>query len=160
MSRKRCRRVQRIPLNPFIVAQGRATLLTDAERAQCLPPLHSAATRMRQGLSSSDDWSMLVGALLMAQTIEKQRVVRGLAGHLEEIDRALVAIEARATAVGTWQSPTLHFHELDSVALLCDLYKFQLEQLSYGEFRRACDTTTAQVRSRRGQLVLTDGKPT
>ena len=47
----------------------------------------------------------------------------------------------------------LHFHELDAIHLLLDLHQFQLEQLSYGEFRRAYEATEARVRSSGGQLV-------
>lgn len=46
----------------------------------------------------------------------------------------------------------LHFHELDAIHLLLDLHQFQLEQLSYGEFRRAYLTTEGQVKSRGGAV--------
>ena len=153
MSRKRTRRVPRAVHNPFLVARNHATRLTAAERATVMTPLRAAADRMRRGQASDNDWAVLTGSLLMAQSIEKQGVVRGLAGHLDGVDRALVAIEARATRAGPWRSPTLHFHELDAIHLLLDLYQFQLEQLSYGEFRRAYEATEARVRSSGGQLV-------
>lgn len=153
MSRKRTRRVPRAVHNPFLVARNHATRLTAAERATVMTPLRAAADRMRRGQASDDDWAVLTGSLLMAQSIERQGVVRGLAEHLASIDRALVAIEARATQAGPWRAPTLHFHELDAVQLLLDLHGFQLSELSYGEFRRAFDATEARVRSSGGQLV-------
>lgn len=153
MTRKRTHRVARAQYHPFIVARNHATLLTDEERQSVITPLTQAAQRMRQGLASDDDWAMLSGSLMVAQAIESQGVVRGLAGHLAEIDRALVAIEARASRTGTWRSPTLHYNEIEAVQLLLDLHGFQLQQVSYGEFKRARDKTEAQVRSRRGQLV-------
>ena len=153
MSRKRTRRAPRAVHNPFLVGRNHATRLTAAERATVMTPLRAAADRMRRGQASDDDWAVLTGSLLMAQSIERQGVVRGLAEHLASIDRALVAIEARATRAGPWRSPTLHFHELDAIHLLLDLYQFQLEQLSYGEFRRAYEATEARVRSSGGQLV-------
>ena len=153
MSRKRTRRVPRAVHNPFLVARNHATRLTAAERATVMTPLRAAADRMRRGQASDDDWAVLTGSLLMAQSIERQGVVRGLAEHLASIDRALVSIEARATRAGPWRSPTLHFHELDAIHLLLDLHQFQLEQLSYGEFRRAYEATEARVRSSGGQLV-------
>ncbi len=153
MSRKRTRRVPRAVHNPFLVGRNHATRLTAAERATVMTPLRAAADRMRRGQASDDDWAVLTGSLLMAQSIERQGVVRGLAEHLASIDRALVAIEARATRAGPWRSPTLHFHELDAIHLLLDLHQFQLEQLSYGEFRRAYEATEARVRSSGGQLV-------
>ena len=153
MSRKRTRRVPRAVHNPCLVARNHATRLTAAERATVMTPLRAAADRMRRGQASDDDWAVLTGSLLMAQSIERQGVVRGLAEHLASIDRALVSIEARATRAGPWRSPTLHFHELDAIHLLLDLHQFQLEQLSYGEFRRAYEATEARVRSSGGQLV-------
>ena len=153
MSRKRTRRVPRAVHNPFLVARNHATRLTAAERATVMTPLRAAADRMRRGQASDDDWAVLTGSLLMAQSIERQGVVRGLAEHLASIDRALVTIEARATRAGPWRAPTLHFHELDAVQLLLDLHGFQLAELSYGEFRRAYDATEARVRSSGGQLV-------
>ena len=153
MSRKRTRRVPRAVHNPFLVARNHATRLTAAERATVMTPLRAAADRMRRGQASDDDWAVLTGSLLMAQSIERQGVVRGLAEHLASIDRALVTIEARATQAGPWRSPTLHFDELDAIYLLLDLHEFQLEQLSYGEFRRAYEATEARVRSSGGQLV-------
>ena len=153
MSRKRTRRTPRPVHNPFVVARNMATLLTAAERARVMTPLGAAADRMRRGQASDDDWAVLTGSLLMAQSIEKQGVVRGLAEHLASVDRALVAIEARATQAGPWQAPTLHAHELEAIRLLLDLHRFQLEQLSYGEFRRAYDATEARVRSSGGQMV-------
>lgn len=136
MSRKRCNRTIRPVHNPFIVARNQATLLTAAERAQMLTPMRAAADRFRQGLATDNDWAVLTGSLLMAKTIEQQGVVRGLAGHLDDIDRALVAIEARATQQGAWQSPTLYFNEIDAVQLLMELAQFQMEQLTFGEWRR------------------------
>lgn len=153
MSRKHTRRTPRPVHHPFIVARNFATLLTADERAKVMTPLGAAAERMRRGLASDNDLAVLTGSLLMAQTIESQGVVRGLAGHLDEIDRALVAIEARATQAGPWRAPTLYFNELDALQLMLDLHKFQIEKLSYGEFRRAYDVTEAQVRSRGGQVV-------
>lgn len=153
MSRKRTRRVPRAVHNPFLVARNHATRLTAAERATVMTPLRAAADRMRRGQASDDDWAVLTGSLLMAQSIERQGVVRGLAEHLASIDRALVAIEACATQAGPWRAPTLYFHELDAVQLLLDLHGFQLSELSYGEFRRAFDATEARVRSSGGQLV-------
>ena len=153
MTRKRCNRTVRPVYNPFLVARNHATLLTADELATMATPLRAAAERMRRGLASADDWALLSGSLQMARTIEAQGVVRGLAGHLDEIDRALVAIEARATQAGAWQAPTLYFHELDAVRLLLDLHLYQLQHLTFGEFRRAHDITAAQMRSRGVQVL-------
>jgi len=135
------------------VARSQATRLTPDELAKVMVPLRGALDQLRRGLASDNDWALLGGSLQLAMAIERQGVVRGLAGHLDEIDRALVAIEARATHAGAWQAPTLYFHELDAVQLLLDLHLYQLQHLTFGEFRRAHDTTAAQMRSRGVQVL-------
>ncbi len=148
MSRKHTRRTVRATHNPFIVARNQATRLTATELDEVMVPLRAVATRMRQGLASHDDHATLDGSLRMAKSIEQQGIVRGLAGHLADIERALAAIGQRAcTSTGRWQAPTLHFHEIEALQLLLELHLFQLKQLSFAEFRRAYDLTVAHVRS-------------
>lgn len=54
---------------------------------------------------------------------------------------------------GRWQSPTLHFQELEAIQLLLDLHHYQIKQLSFAEFRRAYDLTVAHIRTARTPLV-------
>lgn len=138
---------------PMDVARSQATRLTPDELAKVMVPLRGALDQLRRGLASDHDWAVLAGSLGMAQTIERQRVVRGLTEHLQAADRALAAIEARASSTGRWRSPTLYFHEIDDVGTFVDLHEFQLQQLSYGEFRRAYTTTEGQARSRGAEVV-------
>lgn len=53
--------------------------------------------------------------------------------------------------------PTLWANELECLRELADLYKFQLSQLSYGEYRAARDLAVARVKSAKGQVVNTTG---
>lgn len=155
MTRKRTRRTVRQLHNPFLVARNHATRLTAAELDEVMVPMRAAAARTRQGLATSDDLAMLTGSLRMAQSIEQQGIVRGLAGHLADIERALAAVGERARdSSGRWSSPTLYFHELEAVQLLLDLHGYQIKQLSFGEFRRAYDLTTAHIRSAGAQVVM------
>ena len=152
--RKHTRRTVRPLHNPFAVARNQATRLTGAELDEVMVPIRAAATRMRQGLATHDDHAVLDGSLRMAQSIEQQGIVRGLAGHFADIERTLAAIGARATAAsGRWQSPTLHFQELEAIQLLLDLHHYQIKQLSFAEFRRAYDLTVAHIRTARTPLV-------
>lgn len=154
MARKRTRRTMRPLTNPLLVALDHATTLTPAELAQITTPLRAAHQRLRGGSGSCDDWCVLAGSLGVAQNIERQGVVRGLAGHLQAADTAMAAIEARATAHApqpAWAAPALHFHEIEALDVFVDVHLFQLRQLSYAEFRRAYLATEGQVRSRGGQ---------
>ena len=154
MTRKHTRRAVRPLHNPFAVARNQATRLTAAELDEVMVPIRAAATRMRQGLASHDDHAMLDGSLRLAKSIEQQGIVRGLAGHLADFESALAAIGARATtSTGRWNAPTLHFHEIEAIQLFLDLHLFQIKALSFGEFRRAYDLTTAHIRTARLPLV-------
>lgn len=153
MTRKYTRRTVRPLHNPLIVARNQAACLTASELAEVLDPLRAAAARLRQGIASEDDHAMLTGSIMMAQSIEQQGVVRGLAGHLADIARALATVGARASEGRAWFAPTLYFHEIEAVQLFLELHEFQLRQLSFREFRRALNLTTAHVRSARIPLV-------
>ena len=154
MTRKHTRRTVRATHNPFLVARNQATRLTPIELDQVMVPLRAVAKRMREGLASHDDHATLDGSMRMAKSIEQQGIVRGLAGHLADIERALVAIGQRACAsTGSWKAPTLYFHEIEALQLFLDLHLFQIQQLSFAEFRRAYDLTVAHVRSERIPVV-------
>lgn len=70
------------------------------------------------------------------------------------IARALVAVEQRATAAGPWRTPTLYAAEIDAISTLVDVHLYQLQQLSYGEFRAVYQKTIGQVRTQGGQVVM------
>lgn len=162
MSRKRCKRQVRALDNPVQLAMAAAARLTAQEVQALLAPARDAATRMREGRASSDDWAALVGAVSLARAIEAQGVVRGLAEHLAGIDAALVAIEKRASsntppgadAAEHWRAPTLYAHEIEALALLLQLHEFQLQQLSFGEWRSALRLTFDRIRSTPGKQVV------
>ena len=138
---------------PIDIARSQAAKLTAAERAAVMRPLTQHVDAMRQGRGTADDRAVLAGSLMMAEAIEAQGKVTGLADHWRDIDRALSAIEERASRTGPWRPPTLYAAELDALALLLRLHGFQLEHVSFGEFARARDTVAAQVRSRHGQVI-------
>ena len=156
MTRKHTKRRRPISvsLNPFAHARDHATLLTAKEQALPLGVLKASTDRLRTGQASADDFAIVIGALRMAVTIQRQGVVRFIDGHLDDIARDLAALEERAMATGQWKAPTLYFAELEAIALLADLHAIQLRSLTYGEFRRAVATTMAQARTEGRQAVL------
>lgn len=153
------RRRRPIALNPFLHALDHATKLTRAERDQVMGPLRGAAAALRQGVATELDWALAVTAVNVGDAIEAQGIVRGLAGHLRNIDLALQEIGKRARAAGTWQAPALYYEERDFLDLLVDLHDHQVKSLSFGEFSRARDTAIAQTRSAPGGRVVHVDQP-
>lgn len=142
--------------NPIILARNAATRLTPAEIALTIEPVRTAARRMREGVGSEVDWAQLASAANVAQAIERQGIVRGLAEHLHEAEQALNAISRRALAGGEWRATALYWQEIEHLTALVDLHEFQLQQLSYGEVRRAIQAATSSVLSAGGRVVDID----
>lgn len=156
----------RWPATPHTLhkAHMRAARLTAAEVAQIMATLRPAADHILAGVGNRDHWAALAGACTLALAIEAQGIVRGLAGHLALAEGSLNAIAARAeiaapgptgshAAQPTWRPTPLRFDERDNIALLLDLIKYQLEQLSAGELAAATAKAAARVRQA-GGLVL------
>lgn len=128
------------------VAMNQASCLTPAEVAQAMAPAKSAVEAMRRAQATADHWSVLVGAVCMGVAIERQGVVTGLTEQLGAADRALAAIEARATASGQWRSPTLYAQEIEAIKTLVHVHQFQVEQLSFSEFSAAYRSADQELR--------------
>lgn len=142
--------------SPLDVAMNNATKLRSQDVEQIITPYANACAAIVSGSGRRDHWATLCSSLNMALSIERQGVVRGMAGHLASIEAALLAIAARAgedDTPPTWQPPQLSLDETDNVRLLVQLHKFQLEQLSYGEYRRAFEATVNRVRGGGGEAV-------
>lgn len=126
----------------------RASCLTDAEIAVVLAPVRQALAATRQACATSTDWSNLAMACAVAEAIERQGVVRGLAGHLRNADAALQAIAARSDTAKGWQRTPLYFHEIDALNTFVDLHEFQIKKLSAAEYQRAVTTAINGVKQR------------
>ena len=141
---------------PLRIATGQATRLTAKELATITRPLTAAAEAMAQGKGDRRAWEHLCSALNTGRAIEAGRVVRGMAGHFDNIERVLEAIAARAgehDTPTTWTAPALRSCEMAAVRLLAELHTFQLSHLSYGEYRAAVDLAIARVRSGKGEAI-------
>ena len=155
MSHGRPKRKPRYPaaVNTMDLVSRRVALVTPADLAQVMEPLQAAFTALRQGVATEWQWSVLASGMNCAQAIEKQGVVRQLAGHLRAAELALQSIYNRAMATGKWQATSLYYIELDAIDTAIDLHKFQLQQLSTGEVIKALDYAQAEVRSSGGRAV-------
>ncbi len=89
----------------------------------------------------------MASALNVAQAIERLGMGRGLFGHLHAAEMALQGIYQRAMYAGTWRCTSLYYQELEKITSMVDLHKFQLDQVSYCEFRHAVYLVKTHVTS-------------
>lgn len=146
------RRPRRTRMDNLVAAMLRATRLTRTEVAQAMAPLRAAECRLREGVATADQWAVVNTAMLIAEEIERQGVVRGLHEHFAAAVQALASIEARAMPGETWMATSLWFHELDAVREGLRLHQYQLEQLSFGELHAATSKVLARHQSAGGAV--------
>ena len=151
--RKQTRRKPRRLVNPLALAVQQATRLTADEVAQQMGPCRAAFAALRQGAATLRQWQIMAATLTIAASIEKQGVVKGLAGVLAEVDEALDAIDARASVGQDWCAPVLRGAEIRLLQESLHVHQFQLEQLSYREYRQACAQAVARVRCGGGVAI-------
>lgn len=138
------------------IARSKATALTAQELAHIMTTPRQAAHAMATGRGTREHWVCLCTALGVSRAIEHGGVVRGLSGHLDDIERTLKTLATRAGEDDhppTWHAPALRFDEMDAIRLLVDLHAHQLAQLSYAEYRAAWRLTVARVLSSEGELI-------
>ena len=150
------RRQPRRLVNPLALAVQQATKLTAAEVSQQMGPCRLAFDALRQGRATLRQWQIMAATLTIAASIEKLGVVKGLAGLLAEVDEVLDAIEGRAVqglTAGGWRAPVLRGEEIRQLQEFLRVHQFQLEQLSYREYRQACAQAVARVRCGGGAAI-------
>lgn len=140
-------------------AREGASALTPAEVTHIMTNPRQAADALAAGRSTRQQWACLCTALNVARAIESGGVVRGLAAHLDDIERALSAAGTRAgdsATQPTWTAPALWATERDAVRLLVNLHAQQLAALSYLEYQTAWRLAVARVQSAGGEVINTD----
>ena len=144
--------------SPFTTALFRAARLSQAEIASTIGPARQCFTRLREGVATEDQHTVLYTILRIAQGIEESGIVRGLHEHITSALQAMDAIRARALASGTWRPTALHYYELDAIHTMLDLHEFQLRQLSAGELTAIARKLIARTQSSGGTLVRTSAQ--
>lgn len=139
-------------------ALKRATLLSSTEVAETMNPYRTCAKRLREGVATEDQHTVLATAMHIAQAIEQRGIVRGLHEHITSAQEALAAIRARALATGTWRQTALYHYELDAINTALDLHEFQLQQLSAGEIYDIARKLIARTQSSGGAVVRTSAQ--
>jgi len=136
-------------------ARLRATCLTAAEVHATLAPAWACLARLREGVATEDQHTVLATHLAIAMAIEDSGIVRGMREHFASAQAALAGIRARALASGAWLPQQLEFHEIDALAEAVDLHRHQLAYVSSGELRDITARLTARALSTGGQVVRT-----
>lgn len=139
--------------NPIKLAMRRASRIPAHEISVVMAPVQEAFTAMREGIGAESNWMVLAGSVELALSIERQGVVRGVIGHLTAAEAALAGIKHRAMERGSWRSTPLYWQEIEALDTFTTIHRYQLENLSEGEWRRAHARAAAVVRSAGGQVV-------
>lgn len=143
-----------LPQTPMDRAMANAGRLLPHEVDRLMGQAEPAAERMATGHGTYDDLTALCSAAVMAQAIEAIGVVRGLGPHLGQISETLEAIGHRGGARRAvplaevrWTPPALRSTEMDDVRLLARLLRFQLGQISWGEYKAALKRAVGHLKS-------------
>lgn len=131
----------------FAVINRHGTRLTHEEVASAIDPIRECLAKIRIGTATRNHLDVLQTSMLIAQEIEAQGVVRGLAEHIGSAIAACQAYTDRSMATGSWQPAAGNFDELDALATAIDLHAFQLAELTARELERAVDKVIARAQS-------------
>ena len=138
--------------NPIEHALFGATKLMECEIKSTLAPALECETRLREGVATDDQHTVLYTILLVAQGIEDSRIVRGLREQIASALQAMDAIRARATASGAWCPTALYSYELAAIREAVRLHEFQLQQVSAGELHAIATKLIARTASTGGEV--------
>lgn len=130
--------------------------LTTQEVAETIAAPRTCAARLREGVATEDQHTVLYTCLQIAMGIEDSGIVRGLREHLASALQAMDTIRARALASGAWRPTALYYHELDALREAVDLHEYQLRQVSAGELHAIASKLIARTASTGGRVVHTD----
>ena len=136
-----------VAVNTLELALLNAAVPHKDDRAEILGVLRKSVQALREGVATERDWSIAAGAVTVAQAIERQGIVRGLAGHIKVVDDALQAIHERALRKGggRWVRVTLYFNEIEALNDLVWIQKLQLSKLGRQEFLAAIDAAQKDI---------------
>jgi hypothetical protein len=130
---------KRARLDTAQAAIMRATKLTEAEIERHMDPINFVANRIRAGVATAHEHSVVETVFFIAQEIEARGVIRGIAAHIKDALDAMDAIEIRAKASGSWTPVTCTFSEKEAIDLGLELHVFQLQNLSWLELNQAVE---------------------
>ena len=147
----------RKPRNPRAARYGilgiallRAARLSAAEIADTIAPARECEARLREGVASEDQHTVLNTILLVAQGIENSGIVRGLREHIDNALQAMATIRTRACASGSWQPTAPYLDEMGAIREALNLHEHQLSFVSAGELQGIAQKLIARTLSSGG----------
>lgn len=143
------------PINTIALATSKAVRLSEPAIAAIMATVAHCARYLREGVATEDQFVTFRTYMRIAQLIERERITRGFAGHIDAVLCACSTVHDRATATGTWHPVPINLMELDAIQDMVDLFEVQLLQLTGGELDRIVAKLIAQHQSKRGEIVHT-----
>lgn len=140
-------------VNPIELAILRAAALTPAEVEITMQPIAPALQALREGRASHDDWDNLQGMTTAALAIEAKGIVKGLRSVMQAAHDALANIYDRSQLHDGWRPTALYAPELAAITEAVRLHRWQLAQLSGGEYHAAIRRAVGQVQQQGGKVI-------
>lgn len=134
-AKQRKHRIQRVAYNTMALAMSGAAVLPKEDVDAIITGVANAAAKLKAGVGTQYDWSIIAGHIDMAMAIEKQGRVKGLREHLGTIKAQMYDLRRRALETGQWAPPAAMFDDTDALNLFISLHHLQIESLSRSELR-------------------------
>lgn len=151
--KQRAGRAQRTHANPMALAKHFASAFSAQELQGIQGQMHRHYEALRTGTASRVNFAGICTYCELGLAIERHGVVRGLSPQLTQAEQALKNIKARCDLPTGWKPPVLNWQEMEILAELRTLHFFQLQQLSYAEYRRAWRDMLNRVQLDGGEVI-------
>lgn len=148
----------RVNKDPMGLALYNATALTPKEVGAAVGRIRQSFDALRRGEATYRQMACLCTAAELSLSIEQMGVVKGLQQQLDATSAVILTLlgaakrAAKASPDG-WKSPVCTGAQIAQIDEFIPLHKFQLEQISYGEYQRAWQMTIGRTRSKGGDVL-------
>ena len=116
------------------------------ERAEIMDKVSQAISRLSDGSASEHDWSVVSGALSVADEIEKRGIVRGVQDQIDRAAAAMQRIYDSAWSSGAWGCNPPGAEDIEAIQEFEAIHKFQIDQLSRGELLDVIDRAQRSIK--------------
>lgn len=140
-------------VNPLAHLFTHASKLRPDELERLFRPKRDALQAARTCTFTESHFNDLCTALNVGEAIESLGVVRGLQAELAAARQVLEGIGQSMDTPQGWQPHALRWPDLDALATLVRVHRFQCEQLQYNEYQAACRLAEARVATEGGQVI-------
>lgn len=130
--------------SPMAIASAKVKRIDRAHLNGMIGGLQACLSTLRSGTGTLDHVREFGYAALAAEMIERQGVVRGLSGPIAGADRTIMALRLRADPATGMVGP-LFGQEISALHEFIRIHRFQLDQLSQGEYERALKSIAGRL---------------